>query len=92
MPFQEHHQHVLCYVRLAFPSPKARVLSCGRVRISLGLKPLSMDNEKDKRQKEAIEREAKRAEEAKEARAAELAERIKAYVPPNNQLSCILML
>lgn len=44
------------------------------------MKPLSMDNEKDKRQKEAAEREAKKAEEGKEAKAAELAERIKAYV------------
>lgn len=52
------------------------------MRISLGLKPLSMENEKDKRQKEAAAREAKRAEEEKEAKAAELAERIRACVPP----------
>ena len=51
-----------------------------RVRISLGLKPLVMESEKEQRQKEALAREAKRAEEEKEAKAAELAERVKAYV------------
>lgn len=51
-----------------------------RVRISLGLKPLVMESDKEQRQKEAMAREAKRAEEEKEAKAAELAERVKAYV------------
>lgn len=56
---------------------------CGncRVRVSLGLKPLVMESEREQRQKEALAREAKRAEEEKEAKAAELAERIKAYAP-----------
>ncbi|BDA45958.1 probable U4/U6.U5 tri-snRNP-associated protein 1 at N-terminal half [Coccomyxa sp. Obi] len=48
-----------------------------RVRISLGLKPLSLETEKEQRQKEAAAREAKRAEEEKEAKAAELAEKVK---------------
>ncbi len=51
-----------------------------RVRISLGLKPLSLETEKEQRQKEAAAREAKRAEEEKEAKAAELAEKFKTYV------------
>ncbi|CAL8462106.1 g1637 [Coccomyxa elongata] len=48
-----------------------------RVRISLGLKPLSLETEKEQRQKEAAAREARRAEEEKEAKAAELAEKVK---------------
>ena len=57
-----------------------------RVRISLGLKPLSTENEADQRRKEAQEREAKRAEEAKQAQAAELAERVKSCVPSSVHL------
>ena len=54
---------------------------CRRVRIALGLKPLALENDADKRKKEAQAREAQRAEEAKAAKAAELAERVKACVP-----------
>jgi hypothetical protein len=61
----------------------AFTVSCvaGRVRISLGLKPLSTENDADARRKEALEREAKRAEEARQAKAAELAERVRACAP-----------
>ncbi len=56
-------------------------MSTCRVRISLGLKPLSLETEKEQRQKEAAAREARRAEEEKEAKAAELAEKVKTCVP-----------
>ncbi len=59
------------------------------MRVSLGLKPLVMESEREQRQKEALAREAKRAEEEKEAKAAELAERIKAYAPYLLPFFCI---
>ena len=54
---------------------------CCRLRISLGLKPLSADNESDRQRKAQQEREALKAEEDKAAKAAALAERVKACVP-----------
>ena len=56
-------------------------MCCCRLRISLGLKPLSAENESDKQRKAQQEREAQKAEEDKAAKAAALAERIKACVP-----------
>ncbi len=53
--------------------------NCSRVRISLGLKPLSTENESDKQRKAQQEREAQKAEEDKAAKAAALAERVNAY-------------
>ena len=53
-----------------------------RLRISLGLKPLSNENESDKQRKAQQEREAQKAAEEKERKAAELAERVKACVSP----------
>ena len=53
-------------------------MSCCRLRISLGLKPLSAENESDKQRKAQQEREAQKAEEQKAAKAAALAERVKA--------------
>ena len=50
-----------------------------RLRISLGLKPLSTENESDKQRKAQQEREAQKAEEDKAAKAAALAERVNAY-------------
>ena len=49
------------------------------MRISLGLKPLSTENESDKQRKAQQEREAQKAEEDKAAKAAALAERVKEY-------------
>ena len=54
-----------------------------RLRISLGLKPLSNENESDKQRKAQQEREAQKAAEEKERKAAELAERVKACVSPS---------
>ena len=48
--------------------------------MSLGLKPLSADNESDKQRKAQQEREALKAEEERAQKAADLAERVKAYV------------
>jgi hypothetical protein len=70
----DHHEDL----RRAARSCDHPCVAVFRVRISLGLKPLSMENESDKRQKEAEQREAKKAEQEKEAKAAELAERVKA--------------
>jgi len=55
------------------------VYNCCRVRISLGLKPLSTENESDKQRKAQQEREAQKAEEDKAAKAAALAEHVNAY-------------
>lgn len=79
--FTSAHTRVLTGAHLSF------LVAMCRVRISLGLKPLSMETEKEQRQKEAAAREAKRAEQEKEAKAAELAEKVKTYVSPNMPLN-----
>lgn len=50
--------------------------TCRRVRISLGLKPLSMENSADTRRKEFDARQKVQAEQEKEAQAAALLERV----------------
>ncbi len=50
--------------------------TCCRVRISLGLKPLSMDNSADTKRKEFDARQKVQAEQEKEAQAAALLERV----------------
>ena len=50
--------------------------TCCRVRISLGLKPLSMENSADTKRKEFDARQKVQAEQEKEAQAAALLERV----------------
>ncbi len=50
--------------------------ACCRVRISLGLKPLSMENSADTKRKEFDARQKVQAEQEKEAQAAALLERV----------------
>lgn len=63
--------------------PELKGMARCRLRISLGLKPLSAENESDKQRQAQQEREAQKAEEEKAAKAAALAERVKACVPPH---------
>lgn len=54
--------------------------ACCRVRVSLGLKPLSMENSADTKRKEFDARQKVQAEQEKEAQAAALLERVQKWV------------